>query len=180
MNFLCSNWGILPLDILAKELDRLPCIVVMKAKNLKLPEFYKYYMTVLQASKYLGITYQKTLEELKTGTLKGQCYTISTKKVWRVYMAQLLEWMKENPDKWDGRKVRPNGMEPAWLVSKIKRDWDLKGNAELPWFAEEENLAAEMSRQGYTSVQISRCLRGRTAMAVRDRLQQIDIWSTTK
>lgn len=131
IEYLEKSWGIKTLSQISKSLNRSKTGVFIKAKRLKLGASTRAdeFMTARQASLMLGINdSQIVLRWIKLKGLPAKKRTMLFKKqFWMIHYLDLLEWLEQNQDRFDSRKIMPYalGCEPKWLSEKRARDQKL-------------------------------------------------------
>jgi len=92
----------------------------------------------------------------------------------------LLEWLKNNQDKWNSTRLDEYGLgvEPQWLKEKRKTDIDIPKRKFYKWTKQEDQKLILYYKQGkLTYKQIGEKL-NRSESAVDHRLSKLDIWGT--
>ena len=121
-------WGEKTPDRIASKLGRSTCAIIQKAKGLRLGSYLEAgeYLGMHQVTEILGVD---SHVPVRTWIPKYNAPFVY-KKIrgnlqFRVIRHEdLMEWLRNNPEAWDSRKVRPYalGTEPDWLKEKRAAD----------------------------------------------------------
>ena len=138
INYLDEKWGRDTLSNLSIQLKRTKLAIVLKSKRMKLGASTRAdeYITANQISVLLNIDYHTVARWIKKHNLKAKREVLLFKK--RFYLIKhcdLCEWLKNNQDRFDSRKIELFGLgyEPLWLQLKRKRDRELPRNRFKKW-----------------------------------------------
>lgn len=179
-------WGYKPLPQIMEILGRSRTSILNKYKRLGLEGATRAgdYLTARAVSEILQVDIHVVTDRMiaKQG-LKAQKKAMrGVRKMTMIKHSDLLKWLKNNPDKWDSRRVEfyALGEEPKWLQEK--RDRDKKENKKLPtkWTPAEDAKAILLFKEGLTYDQIAEQMPGRTGCGVEHRLNRLDVWGTGK
>ena len=129
INYLDEYWGRKSLAYLSIRLRRTKKAVHLKAKRLKLGASTRAdeYLTANQVSVLLNIDCHTVLRWIKKCNIKAvKKIMLYKRKFYLIKHCDLCEWLKNNQDKFDSRKIDLSnfGYEPGWL--KLKREKDRK------------------------------------------------------
>ena len=138
INYLDKYWGRKELAYLSIRLKRTKKAVVLKSKRMKLGASTKAdeYLTARQVAKILNVDSHVVLRWVEKYNLKAERKILLYKR--RFFLIQhcdLLEWLENNQDKFDSRKIDSLnfGYEPEWLQGKRERDKKLPKNRFKKW-----------------------------------------------
>lgn len=152
ISYLINNWPIRSEEAIAKKLNRTMLAVHLKAKRLGLGGHVKgsHYFTGQNLANILGIDGHCVRNWIKLGLIKYR--TAKLDRVTYLFELEDIEaFLKENPDKWDSRKIKGNLwiVEPDWLKEKRASD-NLRPNREgKKWTPEEDRKVLDLYRKGY-------------------------------
>lgn len=170
-----EKWGTKAIEKLAKELGRTVGALRTKAWSMKLGgqlEADGNIMKISDIEKYIGISRSRieTLEKNGLICLKKKKITKS-KKTKCIETKDLLEFLKNNQDIWDSRRLTDQifVVEPDWLKEKIERDRKNPPIQKKRWTETERNLARTLLLAGHDYEQIGNRLE-RTKGSVRREL----------
>ena len=140
IGYLDEYWGRNPLAYLSTRLKRTQKAVVLKAKRLKLGASTRAdeYLTANQVSVLLNIDCHTVLRWVEKHNLKAVKKIMLYKRQFiLVKHCDLCEWLKNNQERFDSRKIEFFGLgyEPLWLQVKRKRDRELPKNRFKKWTA---------------------------------------------
>lgn len=128
--FLESEWGKTSTEVIARKLKRKESAVKSKASKLGLGSMLenKDFLTAVEVARMLG-TDRKTLNRhIEERGLKARGKSLSGKmKVIEIKFDNLVKWLTENPQYWNGAKVdrlslELIGVEKFFLEKKIEED----------------------------------------------------------
>ena len=140
LNYLDGNWGKNSLAYLSVRLKRTEEAIIVKAKRLKLGASTKAdeYLTANQISVLLNIESHTVLRWIKKHNLKAVRKILFYKREFiLIKHCDLCEWLKNNQDRFDSRKIEFFGLgyEPEWLKLKREKDKKLPKNRFKNWTA---------------------------------------------
>lgn len=183
IEYLHESWGLKPVPSIAKYLNRTEIAVTTKAKRIGLgaASTADEFITARQASNLLGVDVHAVTDYWipKCGLKARKRVVRISRKMTMIKFSDLVEWLKNNQDKWDSRRVElyALGMEEDWLKEKRKADMKLPIRRNYKWTKQEDMIAIHMHKAGYTYKQIGDRL-GRSKVAVKKRLSRLDVWGT--
>lgn len=124
---LRKKWGVVAFPELVLILGRTPDDITNKVKVLSLIEAEYIdgeYITVLDAANMLGVSRSVFNRWQKYYGLKTIKKNLSGVTKSFIQFEHFLEWLKENPKRWDGSKVDKYalGIQPKWFLNKIEED----------------------------------------------------------
>lgn len=120
-------WGTYTIPQIAKRLNRSVLAVKVKSGRLGLGRYVNssQYITANQAAVLLQVDIHTVTDVWIPAGLRFTWKAPQGKRKFRyIRMDDLLEWLRENPDRWDSRRVElfALGSEPEWLKEKRKAD----------------------------------------------------------
>ena len=126
-NYLDECWGKTTLAGLSTQLKRTKKAVVIKSKKLKLgaSTTADEYLTANQAAILLNKSTHTIIKWIKKYNLKAiRKIMLYRRQFWLIKHCDLCEWLKNNQDKFDSRKIDfiNFGYEPEWLKTKREKD----------------------------------------------------------
>ena len=136
--YLEEHWGKCTLSYISTRLKRTKIAVKLKAKRMSLGAITRAdeYMTANQVSFLLNIDRHAIARWINNHGLKAQKKVmLFKKKLWMIKHCDLCEWLENNQDRFDSRKIElfALGYEPEWLKEKRKRDRQLPKNRFKKW-----------------------------------------------
>ena len=140
IDYLDEHWGRNPLAYLSIRLKRTEKAVVLKAKRLKLGASTRAdeYITANQVSVLLNIDCHTVLNWIGKHNLKAiKKIMLYKREFYLIKHCDLCEWLENNQDRFDSRKIELFGLgyEPEWLQEKRKRDRELPKKRFKKWTA---------------------------------------------
>ena len=172
IKYLEDNWYHVTTKHIAKKLNRTEVAVSTKAYKIGLSAKMLYY-SVYEVSLMLGINKTKIIRNIKSGKLKA--YRDRTRhKRFSIKEEDLKEWMINNQDLWDSRKLTINlfSIKDEWFKAKVEND-KKKSIKKGEFYTEEEDKAiVYMYRHNYSADEIGKHL-GRNGKSIRNRLEKI-------
>lgn len=181
--FLKSNWGYKSVPSIAKTLNRAENGIIIKAKRMKLGSPYTSgeFLNASQIAKLLLVdTHTITDYWIEKCKLKASHKAMrKTFKMWLVSFDNLVEWLKNNTDKWDSRKLElyALGQEYDWLIIKRKDDEKHPKRRFCKWTNWEDMKAIQLYKKGYSYKEIGETME-RPTDGVERRLSRLDVWGT--
>ena len=178
LNYLENYWGIKTLSRIAKSLKRSKVGVFVKAKRLKLGASTRAdeFMTARQASLMLGINDSQIV--LRWIKLKGlpakKREMLLGKKFWMIKHSDMINWLENNQEKFDSRKIEfyALGSEPKWLQDKRKKDKRLPRNRFKKWTQSENNLLMILYQKGKKQKEIAEMF-GRSVNSIERKIYKL-------
>jgi len=151
IEYLDENWGKSTLASLSTHLKRTKKAVVLKSKRLKLGASTRAdeYLTARQVAKILNVDSHTVLILIKNHHLKTDRKVLLYKRrFFLIKHCDLLEWLENNQDKFDSRKIDfiNFGYEPEWLQTKKRNDKELPENRFKKWNKSELKRIIKLSR----------------------------------
>ncbi|MCR4436187.1 MAG: helix-turn-helix domain-containing protein [Clostridiales bacterium] len=184
-DLLRELWGQKTLPQIMKIMGRTKTSILNKYKRLGLEGATRAgeYLTACAVSDLLGVDVHAITERWieKYGLKATRKAMRGVKKMWMIRMEDLLQWLKNNQDKWDSRRVEPYalGEEPEWLKAKREADSKKTLRTAQKWTPEEDAKAIMLFKAGMNYVQIGKQLQ-RSREAVERRLSRLDVWGSGK
>lgn len=155
IEYLENNWGRKSMTEIANELNRSINGIKLKAERLGLGGILNAdeYLSAKQIADILDKQANTIMRWVKNKGLKGKIKIMANGKergVWRIKLEDLMEWLKNNQEWFDARKIIPFnlGTEPDWLKQKRvsdRKNWRRKFEK---WTKREENLLWSMYKSG--------------------------------
>lgn len=182
IEMLKDMWGVRKLKYIAEKLGRTETAVALKAKRLGLGSAYtsSEYLSANQVAEIVGIDRHCVGNWIKNYGLKGKKRVMRKEfAMWLIKPKDLLKWLENNQDKWNTRKLElfALGQEPQWLKEKRKIDREVPKRRFQKWTRNEDLMAIQMFKRGYTCKEIGKHL-NRSTNAAERRLSRLDIWGT--
>lgn len=155
IEYLENNWGKKSMIEIANELNRSSIGIEIKASRLGLGGILNAdeYLSAKQIAEILGKKPNTIMRWVKRKGLKGKIKIMANGKergVWRIKLEDLMEWLKNNQEWFDARKIIPFtlGTEPDWLKKKRisdRKNWRRRFEK---WTKREEELLYSMYMNG--------------------------------
>ena len=185
VNLMQDLWGTYTIPQIAKRLNRSVHAVKVKSTRLGLGRFVNssQYLTANQVANLLHVDIHAVTDVWIPNGLRFKWKAPAGGRKFRhIRMEDLTEWLRNNPDRWDSRRVElfALGQEPDWLKEKRKADILLPANRRKKWTPEEDaRLVALFRRGGKTYAEIGQEM-NRSAESVERRVSRLDVWGTGK
>ena len=178
-------WGTYTIPQIAKRLNRSVLAVKVKSGRLGLGRYVNssQYITANQAAVLLQVDNHTVTDVWIPAGLRFTWKAPQGKRKYRyIRMDDLLEWLRENPDRWDSRRVElfALGSEPEWLKEKRKADLTRPARRALKWTPDEDSRLVTMFRRGDRTYAEMGAELGRSPDAVERRVARLDVWGTGK
>lgn len=178
-------WGTYTIPQIAKRLNRSVLAVKVKSGRLGLGRYVNssQYITANQAAVLLQVDIHTVTDVWIPAGLRFTWKAPQGKRKFRyIRMDDLLEWLRENPDRWDSRRVElfALGSEPEWLKEKRKADLTRPARRALKWTPDEDSRLVTMFRRGDRTYAEMGAELGRSPDAVERRVARLDVWGTGK
>lgn len=180
--YLEERWGVVSIAAIAKQLNRTPSAVKIRAQKLGLGpvlangEYISFHQLVL------ALGYSGGADSYKVKSwIKNRGFPIHRKKVEQcsfkvVYLDEFWEWAEKNRSFLDFSKMEPYalGEEPAWVAEQRHCDYDAFAlQRKDPWTPhEDQRLLMLLAQQKYGYQELSQMLR-RSAGAIQRRCQDL-------
>lgn len=154
VGYLQDHWGYMAVRSIAVKLNRSNFGIIMKAKRIGLKGAYQSgdRISAYQASCMLGVDSHTVTDYwiLKCGLKAKKPIMRLKRKIYLIDFETLLNWLKNNPDKWDSRRVKPLGlgMEYDWLKEKRILDSYQPKRRLQKWTTEEISKLKFYCKQG--------------------------------
>ena len=176
LEYLEDSWGFISIDTIIKNLKRTKGSIERKAWELGLGK--SQYADGLmysppQIAKILGKCQKEIYKLIDDGVLKGRRKKLVNERMYQVHIDDLMDFLKNNPDKWDSRKVKEFtfGIEPDWMKKKRKKDLEIP-KAHKRWTKDEERYLINYVNLGYEMKDIANLL-GRSTKSIYRRSQAL-------
>lgn len=177
VEYIKQAWGNTNIVTIKNKLKRSKEAIKIKATRLGLggatTNSYKY-ITANKASKILNCDRKKILKWIYRGQLKAKYMAIAReRKMWCIEFEEFIDFLKNNPNKWDSKKVEKHalGYEFEWLVEKRKKD-EIKSPVLNLYSTDDEKKIYEMIRENYTYKQIAEELQ-RTEKGISNKIRRM-------
>ncbi|QNU66935.1 hypothetical protein EHE19_019265 [Ruminiclostridium herbifermentans] len=176
-------WGSKTIPQIAKIMGRSQNAITVKSKRIGLGAFkdHSEYMPALQVSKLLGIDIHTITDYWipRLGLPFKHIAPRGKKEFTYIRISSLITWLKNNPDRWDSRRVElyAFGSEPEWLKQKRKNDSANKPKGCIKWTPQEDAKLIYLYRQGEKIKDIADKL-GRSLSGVEHRVARLDVWGS--
>ena len=117
----------------------------------------------------------------KCGLKSKRIAPLGVRKFTYIRFIDLVNWLKNNQEKWDSRRVElfSLGEEPEWLNIKRKSDEEIPINRFKKWNQYEDAQIICMYKQGKKHKDIALVL-NRSINSVQHRLKRINIWGNSR
>lgn len=176
LEYLEDSWGFVSLDTISKNLQRTKEAIRRKAWDLGLgPSRYAdgLIYSPPQIAEILGKCVKDIYKLIDDGILKGRKRKLINERVYQVHIDDLMEFLRDNPDKWDSRKVPPYtfGIEPDWMKEKRIKDMAIPKSYKK-WTKDEEWELSYYVNQGYAMKDIASIL-GRSLNSIYRRTDEL-------
>lgn len=171
-------WGVKTIPNIAKILRRTETAITVKAVRLKLGSFINSseYMTANQAAKLIGVDLHLIIDFWipKYGLKSTKKKPRGAKTFTLIRTDVFVDWLENNQDKWDSRKVELYALasEPTWLKDKREKDELLPIRKNQYWTKQEDEIMLAYRARGATYTEIGNRL-GRSVSAVRNREERL-------
>lgn len=177
--YLEYNWGIKPIKVMAKYLNRTEYAVIRRGREKGYGAIYDsgYYLTAQEISRMLNVSrgvVDNWIESKKLISINRKFIKLKSRVV---KPEHLIEFLQNNTSLWNATKVgyMELGYEYDWLIEKRKEDDTLeKEKLNSSWTRKEEEKLIKMTNEGCSIDEISKTL-SRTKESIlnkRKRLRQ--------
>ena len=142
-NDLKRLWGVKPLEKIAQKLNRSIYSIKVRANRLSLGPMYgnnPEFLTISNISEIFNIPRDRIESTWKNKGLKFRKKSLTKNySYYCIAWEDMLDFLKENQDLWDSRKMQYNvfGEDEDWLIEKIKND-KTKNNIEYRKWTQNE------------------------------------------
>ena len=173
LNYLQDSWYHVSTKYIANKLKRTESSVSTMAYKLGLSTKMMYY-SVYEASLMLGVSKAKINRNIVQGKLKA--YKDRTlHKRYSIKEEDLKEWMINNQDSWDSRKLTINffNSNEEWFKAKVEKDKKKSIKKGKTYTADEDKAIVYMYRHNYSTFEIAKQL-GRDKKSIQNRLENIN------
>lgn len=172
IKYLEDNWYHVTNKYIANKLKRTESSVSTKAYKIGLSTKMLYY-SVYEVSLMLGVSKAKINRNINNGKLRA--YKDRTlHKRFSIKEEDLKEWMINNQDSWDSRKLTINffSIKDEWFQAKVEKDKKKSIRKGEAYTTEEDKAMVYMYRRNYSAFEIAKHL-GRDKKSVQNRLENI-------
>ncbi len=176
LEYLEDSWGFISLATIKKNLQRTEHAIFAKVRQLGLGRsqyagglFY----SPRQVAHILGKCVKEVYRLCDEGTIKARRRKLVNERFYQIYIDDLMEFLKNNPDQWDSRNVElyAFGIEPNWMKEKRKQDMKIPRHHKA-WTYEEERSLMFYVNAGYPMKDIAAKL-DRTVNGIYRRTQKL-------
>lgn len=174
--YLEESWGLVSLETITNNLQRTEGSVRKRANMLGLG-MSRYagglFYSPPQIADLLGKDRGEIYDLISIGIIKGRRRKLVNERAYQVHLDDLMEFLKNHPDKWDSRKVPKYtfGEESDWLKEKRKADKKVKRHRN-PWTDAQRTELMSLVRRGKTMKEISKII-GRTVNGVYQETRRL-------
>lgn len=174
--FLHENWGVQTLTYIANSLKRKETAIRARAYVLGLGDSKSaggLYYTPPEVAELIGVNTTTIYNWIDKKILKARRKKLINKLYYQISGENLIEFLRENTDKWDSRNLKEYalGCEPDWLKEKRKKDRGKKIRNKN-WTNEEDAKLINYIEIGYSMEEIAKRL-NRTKNAIHARSQRL-------
>lgn len=180
VEFLMEHWGFLSLKAISKKLKRTEEGVLQKSKKLRLGSIYQTeYLSARAVARLLKVDNKTVIRWGKNHNLPLREKRFKTQTMKMIKIEQLIDWLKNNQDRWDSRRLELYGLsvEPKWLKDKRKLDREIPTKRFAKWTKKEDKKAIGLYKIGRPIKEIAKDL-NRSHASVERRLSRLDVWGT--
>lgn len=173
--FVIDSWGDKPLKRIAKEIGRTENAIIRFAERNKLGGaiYDSAFLTTVQASEIIGVDQTTIISWITKKELKATTKRLRKRKIYLIDPDTFRNYLKNNQDKWDSRKLTTGFIKEdvEWLM--LKREKDLTNKTfRKSWTIKEELLVKSMIKEGKTIKEIAEKL-NRSIGSVRRKRENI-------
>lgn len=173
--FVIDSWGDKPLKRIAKEIGRTENAIIRFAERNKLGGaiYDSAFLTTVQASEIIGVDQTTIISWITKKELKATTKRLRKRKIYLIDPDTFRNYLKNNQDKWDSRKLTTGFIKEdvEWLM--LKREKDLTNKTfRKSWTIKEELLVKNMIKEGKTIKEIAEKL-NRSIGSVRRKRENI-------
>ena len=173
IRYLEDNWYHVTTKYIANKLKRTESSVSTKAYKIGLSTKMLYY-SVYEVSLMLGVSKAKITRNINNGKLRA--YKDRTlHKRFSIKEEDLKEWMINNQDAWDSRKLTVNffSTKDEWFKAKVEKDKKKSIRKGEAYTEEEDKAIVYMYRHNYSVSEIGKHI-GRDKKSILNRLEKIN------
>ena len=177
IEYLEDKWSYQSVKYITKKLKRTEIAVMSKAYQLGLGSPYtsSEYLNINQIANILGVDYHALTDYWipKCG-LKAQRVRMLSQLMWRIKITDLIQWLRDNQDLWDSRKVDfyDLGTEPEWLKEKRRSDMVAPQKRFKKWDVDADSILISYYKHGLSQQEISERM-SRTVSGVQRRISRL-------
>lgn len=167
-----DGWGVLSVRCLAKRIGRTQQAVINFAERNGLGGCVvksDLHLTTTEVGKMLGVDGTSVIYWIKQGLLKAQFSTLRKRRVFRIDVEDVREFMKNNPDRWKACDVKDDILmfDEEWFKKKVAKDSSkVERDRGKAWTVLEEKRLVELVMQGYTNPEIAKMM-NRTYFSIK-------------
>lgn len=184
IEYLSSKWGNMPIEKIAKNLNRSVTAVFIKKNRLGLSRYTDSNDCYIPKNTLFEIVFRKGASYMATSAIKNRGLKIHKVKRSKKFtyegidVNEFFDWAYENRYYLDFSNFEKYGLgpEPEWV--DIKRRQDIRRNQKIttePWTTKDDDeLRILLRRKKYTIVELSKALH-RTEGAVKRRILELNL-----
>ena len=173
-DYVQDAWGDKSIKGIAIALGRTQSAIISYAERNNLggcTQNTKYFLSTTDVADLLSVDRKTILLWIKSAKLKAQFKAMKKRKVYRIDILDLLDFLKANPDRWKAKEEHLElfpDEDAYWIKNKIKADEQVVFRHERLWTIKEEELMLKLIAEGNNLIQIAEVL-GRSHNSVRHR-----------
>lgn len=173
-DYVQDAWGDKSIKGIAIALGRTQSAIISYAERNHLggcTQNTKYFLSSTDVADLLSVDRRTILEWIKSNKLKAQFKAMKKRKVYRIDILDLLDFLRNNPDRWKAKEEHIELFQDEdlyWLKNKIKADKSVVFKHEKLWTIKEEEQMLKLISEGKNLIQIAEIL-GRSHNSVRHR-----------
>ncbi len=183
LDYLHDNLGNQPMSVISRKLNRTYYAILEKAirTNIGTPLKNTEFLTATNVAEMMGVSTTTVIYAyIKKYGLKAMHISIAkSKKYYLIRHKNLMDWLKENQNKFDSRKIDlyALGEEPKWLTEKRKKDIKTRvKNERKRWTKEDEARLVSMYKRNINQKDIAKEL-NRSLNSIERKLNRLDVWN---
>lgn len=175
IEYIDENWGIKPIDRIVKNLRRTKYGILKKGYRMGLGKIYSNDFNANEIAKILNKSCDTIIAWIKKGSLKGRKLSLRDSGIWwQVNHDDLMDWLKNNPDKYNARNIKPYalGYEPEWLKEYRNSDNMEPRKHWRRWTEEDNKNLITMFHKGYEIKELA-IIFERTEKSIKTQISEI-------
>lgn len=173
-DYVNDSWGNISVNRIAKHLGRTPYAIVRYAEKNKLggAVFTEQYLTTTNVANLVGVNPTTVISWVKTKLLKARTNTLKQRRVYLIDPFDLVEFLKENPNRWKATNIDRSlvNEDEEWFKEKLASDSNpIENSRGRLWTIKEEKTLLTYIIQGKTSEEIAKLMQRTFASVKRKR-----------